>query len=312
VEPLNARIAYNDNYTARVFSPIAGRVVRIVTETGKKVKAGSELLHLSSPDFSQGAADNMKAIADLMRKQEAFNRAKELLKTEGISVKDFETVVADLRQAEAEALRTKARMKNLLAGGASPTGDFVLRAPVSGVISERHVNAGSEVRPDASDPLFVITNPGKLWVQVDLPERQLNKVEIGRLVLVEVDAYPGESFLGKIKVIGGSLDPVTRRFQVRCEIDNPLLRLKPEMYARVTPIVDERSDLPRVPNSALVTQGLFSYLFVEISPGVLQRRRVTLSMQGSDFTYVKDGLKAGERVVTSGALLLNSELAGID
>ncbi len=75
------------------------------------------------------------------------------------------------------------------------------------------------------------------------------------------------------------------------------------MYARISPVVDDKSKVPRVPNTALFTQGLYSFLFVEQSPGVFQRRRVTLGLQDADFSYIKEGLKAGERVVTSGAIL---------
>jgi cobalt-zinc-cadmium efflux system membrane fusion protein len=84
------------------------------------------------------------------------------------------------------------------------------------------------------------------------------------------------------------------------------------MYARVTPIADLHSSLPRIPNTAIFTQGLYSYVFVENSVGVLQRRKISLGLQGHPDSYVKQGLKAGERVVTVGALLLNAELSGND
>ncbi len=308
VEPLNGRIAYNDNYTARVFSPLAGRVVKIPVEVGMKIKKGDHLLVLDSPDFAMATADNAKANADLLRKQIAYERTKQLYQIKGIARKEVEAAAADWQQAQAESRRAKARMKNLNAEVPTLAGQFILRAPIDGTISERQVNAGSEVRSDAVNPLFVITDPLHLWVQIDLPERQLDKINLGDLVSVEVDAYPGEVFQGKVTVIGGALDPLTRRIQVRCELDNPHLKLKPEMFARVTPIANGKSKLPRVPNASIVTQGLFSYIFVEQSPGVLQRRRVTLGLQGSEYAYVKEGLQAGERVVTSGALLLNSEL----
>jgi cobalt-zinc-cadmium efflux system membrane fusion protein len=308
VEPLNGRVAYNDNHTARVFSPLAGRVVKIAAEVGGQIKKGDHLLVLDSPDFAIATADNVKANADLLRKQEVYERTKRLYQVKGIARKEVEAAAADWQQAQAESQRAKARMKNLNADLSALAGQFILRAPIDGIISERQVNAGSEVRPDAANPLFVITDPYHLWVQIDLPERQLDKIDLGDLVSVEVDAYPGEIFQGKVAVIGGVLDPFTRRIQVRCELDNPHLKLKPEMFARVTPIASERSKLPRVPNASIVTEGLFSFIFVEQSPGVLQRRRVTLSLQGSEYAYVKEGLQAGERVVTSGALLLNSEL----
>lgn len=308
VDALNARISYDDNYTARVFSPLAGRVVKISAESGSQVKAGDPLLVLDSPDFAVAEADSAKASADQLRKKESWERARQLYEVKGIARKDVESAEADWHQAEAEAQRARARMKNLNTTTSAADGQFVLRAPISGVITERQVSAGSEVRPDAASPLFVITDPHHLWVQVDLPERQLDKIQVGRAVAIEVDAYPETAFMGKVVVIGGALDPVSRRIQVRCEVENPALKLKPEMFARVTPIANSKTGLPRVPNTALVTQGLYSFIFVENSPGVLQRRRVTLGMQGSQYTYISEGLHAGERVVSSGALLLNSEL----
>lgn len=309
VEPLNAHISYDDNRTARVFSPLAGRVVKIAVETGSRVKPGDPLLVLDSPDFAQAEADAAKADADQMVKKETYDRAKQLFEIKGIARKDVEAAESDWHQAQAEAERAHARMKNLNSGNASREGQFILRAPLGGTVTERQVSAGSEVRPDASNPLFVITDPRHLWVQVDLPERQLDKIQIGSPVAIDVDAYPDTTFAGKVDVISGTLDPVTRRIQVRCEVNNPALKLKPEMFARVTPLASKKSVLPRVPNSALVTLGLYSFVFVEQSPGVLQRRRVSLATQGSQYSYVSSGLKAGERIVTSGALLLNSELS---
>ena len=312
VEPLNARIAYDDNRTARVFSPVAGRVVRILAEIGRHVDKGEGVLVLDAPDFAQAVADSRKAEADKLRKQESLDRARLLYEAKGLARKDLELAEADSLQAEAEAKRARARLANLNGESGAGAEQYVLRAPHAGVVSERQVSAGSEVRPDAVNPMFVITEPEHVWVQVDLPEQQMGKVKVGQSVQVQVDAYPDDVFSGKITVIAGALDPVTRRMQVRCEINNPELKLKPEMYARVSPIADVHDSLPRIPNTAIVTQGLYSYVFVEQSPGELQRRKVVLGLQGHEESYVKDGLKTGERVVTIGALLLNAELAGTD
>ena len=309
-EALNARLAYDDNHTARVFSPISGRVLVIRTETGKWVKAGDPLVVLDSPDFSAAVADAAKADADVTHKREVYARSQKLLQVQGIARKEVEAARADMQQAEAEAVRAHAHLRNLNGSAMNAKGEFVLRAPISGLVSERLVSAGSEVRPDATTPLFVITDPKRLWLQIDLPERDIGMVHVAQPVFIEVDAYPGETFPGKVTVIGEALDPVTRRFSVRCDITDTRDKLRPEMFARATPVADERTRLPRVPNTALVTEGLYTYLFVEKAPGVLQRRRVTLGLQGSDYSYVKEGLHDGERVVTSGALLLNSELSG--
>ncbi len=312
VEPLNGRLAYDDNHTARVFPPISGRVMKITADAGRKVKAGEELLIMDAPDYAQATSDVVKARADLVRKSQAFERARGLVEVNGISRREMESTEADFHQAEAEAQRAEARLRNLQSLASVTNGKFALRAPVAGTISERQVNVGSEVRPDAANPLFVITDPKRLWVLIDLPERYLDKVAVGQAVSVEVDAYPGEAFTGKVTVVAEALDPLTRRIQVRAEIDNSSRRLKPEMFARVTPVADVSGSMPRVPNSAIFTIGLHSFLFVEKAPGVLQRRHVELGLQGHEQSYVKEGLQAGERIVTSGALLLNSELAGND
>ena len=184
-----------------------------------------------------------------------------------------------------------------------------MRSPISGVIADRKINPGSEVRPDAPDPLFLITDPAHVWVIIDLPERYLGKVRVGQVVSIEVDVYKGVDISGRIASVGEVLDPATRRIQVRCVVDNSRGLLKPEMFARVVPLSEERRKLARIPNSALVSEGLYSFVFVQKEPGVFEKRQVTLGLQGRDESYVKSGLAEGERVVASGALLLASELS---
>ncbi|MEO7728077.1 MAG: efflux RND transporter periplasmic adaptor subunit [Burkholderiales bacterium] len=313
LDPLNARITYDENYTARISSPIAGRVTRILAQPGDRVTAGQVLVALDAPDFSSAAADVAKTGADLQFKRKAYARVGELFQAEVIARKDFESAESELRQSEAENNRARMRLRNLNpAARAGGSDGFALRAPMAGVVAERNLNPGAEVRPDAPNPLFIITDPAHLWVMIDLPERYLGKIAIGQKVTIDVDAYPGRDFVGQVASIGEVLDPATRRVPVRCIVNNPNRLLKPEMYARATPINDEQVKLPRIPNSALLTVGLYSFVFVEKEPGVFERRRVTLGLQGRSESYVKQGLAGGERVVTAGALLLNSELAGVD
>ena len=146
------------------------------------------------------------------------------------------------------------------------------------------------------------------WATIDLPERDLSKVFNGQPILIQVDAYPNEAFTGKVQSIGTMVDPVTRRIQVRCSVDSKN-KLKPEMYARITLLNNHNLKAIRIPNSALITEGLYSYVFVETSPGHLKKRRVTLDVQERDYATVKSGISVGEKVVVSGAILLNSELS---
>ena len=305
--PLNGRISYNENFTARVSSPIAGRIVSLRLQPGDAVRTGDALLTLDAPELAQAVADANKARADETRRRLAFERAQKLHDGEVLPRKDLESAEADLAQARAESERARLRLRNLAPSGGSRE-SFVLRSPIGGIVTERKANPGLEVRPDLPDPLYVITDPTRLWVMIDLPERNLSKVEPGHPVAVEVDAWPGERFPGIIEKVGETVDAATRRIQVRCSLPNPARKLKPEMYARVTLLADEHQRALRVPNGALITEGLYSHLFVEKSAGVFEKRRVSLRLQDRDYSYVASGLNPGERVVASGALLLNSEL----
>ena len=308
-DPLNGKVTYNENLTARIAAPISGRVLAIKAELGDSVRAGQALLLMDAPDLGNAIADTEKANADVRLKQLALARARTLYQGEAMARKDMEAAESDYTAANAEARRAALRLKNLMPNGMNDTNEgYALRSPIAGVVAQRQVNPGEEIRPDLADPLFIITNPNQVWVTIDLPENLLGKARLGRPVSIVVDAYPNKQFNGHIEKVAPALDPVTRRVTVRCSVDNTDNLLKPEMYARVTLIADISKTAFRIPNTAMVTEGLYSYVFIEHAPGLLQKRRITLIAQDRDFSYAVDGLQANDRIVTAGALLLNSEL----
>lgn len=307
-EPSNARVAYDENVTARVSSPVAGRVTALRAEIGEEVSRNTALVEIDSPDFAAAEADWRKAEADEVRKKLAFERSGKLLENEVIARKDYESAEADYRQAVAETQRARLRLRNLNAAG-SGSGRFLLKAPLAGVVADKQVNPGQEVRPDLPNPLFVITDITRLWVIIDLPERNLGNIHPGQAVSIETDAYPDQRFAGKVERIGLALDPTTRRVQVRCSVRNPDKRLKPEMFARVSFVAEDGNKAVRVPNTGLIVNGIDSYVFVERQPGVFERRRVNVALRGADSSFVDRGVASGERVVTEGTLLLNSEVS---
>lgn len=311
-EPLNGRLAYDDNVTARVSAAVAGRLVKLVAQAGSSVRQGDLLAEIDAPDFAQAVADTRRAEADLRTKQAAFERAKMLADGGVLAKKDLESAENDHQAAEAEAERARARYRNLDAGHSKRGGvaqQYALRAPLAGIVTERQANPGTEVRPDQANPLFVVSDPTRLWAIAELAEKDLGKVRIGQSVSVLVDAYPEQRFPAKVKAIGDVLDPQTRRVQVRCDLANGKRLLKPEMFARIVP-ESEGPSRPRLPNAALISEGLHTSVFVETEPGVIEKRRVKLAFRGQNESYVEEGVAAGERVVTVGALLLNAEMAG--
>lgn len=306
-EPLNGKIVFDENRTARIVSPVAGRAITIKAQVGDTVKAGQTLLVMDSPDVGGAVADVRKAQADMQLKQQALERSRMLVDHGVLAKKEVEVAQADWATSRAESERAAARLKNL-GVSTSANDNYALRSPIAGMVVDRKINPGSEVRPDNTDPLFIVTDPNYLWASIDLPERELSRISQGQKLSVQVDAYPDEVFSGEVKTIGVMVDPTTRRIPVRCVVESKG-KLKPEMYARITPLDTSQHRVIRLPNSALITEGLYSYVFVEERPLHFKKRKVMLDLQRREYATVKEGLKPGERVVVVGAILLNSDLS---
>jgi cobalt-zinc-cadmium efflux system membrane fusion protein len=308
-EPFNARIAYDEDATARLSAPIAGRVVALRAQIGDPVRAGDVLAVLDAPELGEAQADLRKARADDDHKRRAADRARALLAGGVIAQREEEDALADAAQAQAELARAQLRLANLQLGDAGNDGErYALRAPFAGIVAERHLNPGAEVQPDPQNPLFVVTDPRRLWAIVDLPEAALARVRPGQTAELRADALPDQPFAARVDRIAPVLDATTRRITVICRISNPDGVLRPEMFARVSVSADGATAL-RVPNAALLSEGVYTRVFVQDAPGVFRKRSVTLAAQDRDFSYVSSGLAAGDAIVTGGAILLNNELA---
>jgi membrane fusion protein, heavy metal efflux system len=311
-DALAARLAYDEDATARVFAPVAGRIVTLGAQAGDHVTAGQVLARIDAPDFGTAQADLEKARADEARKRLAFERARELGPGEGIAMKDLEAARADHDAARAETARAAQRVRNVNPLALRVDGQRVaLTSPLTGVVSERNANPSLEVAPGGPAPLFVVTDPRRLWLMIDLPEKLLPVIRPGAHVSVESDAYPGEVFDARVLRVGQVVDPNTRRVVARALVDNRQGKLLPEMFVRAV-VLQDAGQAVRVPNSAIVTRGIYSYVFVETAPGTFARRRVELAVRGADSSYVARGLAGGEQVVTGGALLLDAEIAAVD
>ena len=311
--PLPARVTMDETLTAPISPSINGRVVQLHAQLGDQVAAGEPLVTIDSPDYGTALTDWQKAEADAKRKRAAYTRSKELLAGEAIARRDFEVAESDFKIADAEARRAYLRIANLVPfGKPDPNSErLTLRAPIAGVVASATINPGKEIRSDQAEPLFVITDLGRLWVLVDAPEQAASGIRVDDILLVSFDSLPGQVFKAKVTRVSPVLDSQMRRVQVRAELDNSDLRLRPEMYGRAQ-VADPNAEMAlRVPLSALSTDGIYTTVFVEAEPGLFRRQRIQVAFQDSQWAWLmpSDGIKTDDRVVTTGALLLASEFA---
>ena len=309
----SGRVTFDDTRVTHVFSPVTGRVTRLVAQPGDRLAAGSPLAALDSPDLGQAVSDFAKAQADLVMAQKEQDRQQELFAAHAGAQRDLEAAEDSFRKAEAELARARAKLKLLAPeSGTSAAAEFVLRAPIGGEVIARNVNPGTEVQGQynggTSLELFTIGELDRVWVLADIYEVDLPRIRKGAPVHVRVVAYPDRSFEGAVDWVSGALDPASRTAKVRCRIDNPERTLRPEMYATVSVGVAGRETLA-IPETAVLRLGDLTYAFVEkgVSPNGrarFERRRVTVEEGSGTYLPVTDGLVAGEKVVTTGAVLL--------
>ena len=307
---LPAKLVWNEERTQRIYPAFAGRVVAIKADVGQSVKSGTLLAQLASPDFGMAQADTAKSQADVGLTQKSLARQKELFDAGIVARKDLDVAMADAARAQAESQRAQARTRLYGGGGGGVNQQLGLAANISGVVVERNLNPGQELRPDQSGPgipaLFVVTDPTSLWVQIDARESEIGTLKIGSAFELIIPSLGGQKFEGKVTAAADYIDPATRTIKVRGVVANPNRLLKAEMLAtaRIERILGNGVVIP---SQAVSLLGSKHTVMVQTAPGVFESREVGLSYQGPKDTVVARGLEAGEQVVTENMLLLVRE-----
>ena len=305
------RIAFSDARVAHVFSPVTGRVTQMLVTVGEHVRRGTPLAIIASADLGSAASDLEKAEADLSAAKRDYERQKELYDAHAAAQRDFEAAESNFRKARAERERAAQRARLLSVSGSDA--GYVVRSPIDGDLFARNVSPGLDVQGQYSggsaQELFTIGNLDSLWVIADVFEVDIPRIRIGAPVTAGVVSYPDRSFHGRVDWISGALDPATRTVKVRCTIDNRDHVLRPEMFAMVSIATDAKPKLA-IPRTSVVRVGDDMVAFVDkgASPNGgerFERRVVSIDdTQGGDFVPVLHGLAPGEKVVSSGAIIL--------
>ncbi len=304
---LPARLVWNEERTQRIYPAFAGRVIRMAADVGQRVGAGQVLAELASPEFGAAQADTTRAQADARLATQALQRQRELFEAGVVARKDLEQAEAEATRAQAEVARAQARTR--LYGSSAGVNQLLgLRSDMAGTVVERNLNPGQELRPDnAQAPLFVVTDPSHLWVQIDAQEADLRDLRPGAKVQLLVPALGGQAFEATIRTVTDQIDPASRTIKVRATVSNPERLLKSEMLAKVR-YARAVGQSVEVPASAVFLRDKAHYVFVQPSPGVFEPRDVTVLVEGSQKVLLAQGLQVGERVVVQNGLLLAREL----
>ncbi|HSB12249.1 MAG TPA: efflux RND transporter periplasmic adaptor subunit [Blastocatellia bacterium] len=321
-----------ENRIAAIGPVHEGRIVHLYAGQGARVRRGQKLADLESADIDEAKSEYLKAAADYdnARKtsqaevklaQATFDRTKLLYEKTIAAQKTFQSAEHDLEVAKAaaessttstKAALSAARRKLLILGMTASEIDrlrgdqdlgalFSLTSPIDGVVVERTATIGATVGADAS--VFKIIDISSVWIDANVFEKDLNRVKLGQGAKVSVPAFPDAVFSGKVIFISSVVDPDTRTLKVRTEVPNKDGKLKPDMFANIQIITDVDRSVISVPQSAVLNDGAQSIVFVA-NTGGYERRVVALGIVSGDRVEIREGVKAGEKVVVKGNYLL--------
>lgn len=179
-----------------------------------------------------------------------------------------------------------------------------VRSPTRGYVAQKAAVEGLYVQPGTQ--LFQIADLARVWVLVEVFERDAGRVHAGQPATLTATAYAGETFSGTVKLVYPTLDPATRTLRARVELNNPELKLKPGMFAEVT-LQGTAPEALLIPREALVDTGEQQYVFVEEREGRFEPRLVQVGARAHNVVEIRAGLVEGEQVVETGNFLIDSE-----
>lgn len=316
------KVVINPNRISRIGLPVPGRVIAVEARLGDAVKEGQPLLRVESPEAEEAVSRTYQAEAAQSQARAALNKAQADLERFRDLYQHGATAKKEVLNAEAELSRAQAALKDAMAGleqarrrlsilglnGGGFGQQVVVRSPISGKILELQVVPG-EFRNDTSATLITVADLATVWVTSAIPESSIRWINRGEYVRIELAAYPGEVFTGRVMRVSDTVDPQTRAVEVQTELANPGGRLRPEMFARIRHSHGSRA-LPVVPTAAVVQSGGRAWVFVARSEREFEKIPITTGEDVGANVPVLSGVKAGDRVVIDGAILLQGQVGG--
>jgi membrane fusion protein, heavy metal efflux system len=309
-------VQFDADVSTQVLAPISGPVTRILAEPGTYVRAGQALALVSSPDFATAIADFRKAQAAWVQAKRVSDLDEQLWKNDAIAKRDLEQAQTDAvaaaadRDAALQQLRSlgvdEASMAALRDGKEVATLQAAIRAPIEGTVVERLINPGQLLQA-GSTQAFTVANLATMWVQTSVFESDLSAVQAGDRAEVMTTASP-TPFVGRVTYIAALVDPATKATAVRVVVPNTRRLLKKDMYVQVTIHASRERNGVLIPvTSVLRDDDNLPFVFIEVTSAngtSFARRQITIGNRVDDQYEVKAGVKAGERIISEGALFV--------
>lgn len=298
-----ANILANQNKLAHVTPRIEGKLSKVIANLGDHVKTGQTLAEIDSIQMGEARAQFRSSKTDLALAQANFDRISKLYEDKVVPQKQFIESQSALERAKSALYADSERLR-MYGGLGQPSGStYVLKAPFNGIVIEKNAVIGELANP--ANTIFTIADMSTVWIDADVPERDLQYLEVGKTASVTVTAYPDEVFTGKVSYISSVVDKTTRTVKARIELPNLDQKLRIDMFAKVVLNHSGTKEVLVVPNTSVVmVQGIPNVYISE--DGGFKARAVELGARYNEYVEIKNGLTENESVVQAGVYALKA------
>jgi len=299
---LSGKIAANEDKWVKVFPVVGGVVEEMKVQLGDYVTKGQTLAVIRSGEIADYQSQLSNAQSTVRTAEKNLAAARDMFKSNLTSEKDLVAAETDLEKAKADLQRME---QTASIYGVKANATQTITAPVSGYVVEKNVTDQMHYRADATQPFFIIANLDEVWVMADVFESDIAKIKVGYTAEVSVIAYKDKTFTGKVDRIFSILDPQSRVMKVRIRIPNKDNLLKPEMFAQINILYsDSSTHLPAIPSQAVIFDKNRNFVMVYKDKCNIETREIGVYETVGNTTYIKNGLKEGERIITKYQLLV--------
>ncbi len=316
----NAETAYDANRYAEIFPRVAGFLREARVDLGQEVKAGDVIAVMGSSEVSTTKTQYLTAHATLQLDEDSYLRTKHLSDEQILGSKPLVAARIAMHQARTSLLNAEQKLRNLRFDDAAlalilKTNDtkplLDITTPIEGTVVFRHAVTGEAEEPTTK--LYTVTDLSRMWLWVDVHEKDVAQVRAGQLVSFTVSgtnlASEEGTFTGRITWVGAEVDHTTRTTKVRAELPNRDGRLRANQFGRAAIQIGDRHKAVTVAKSAVQRYENADLVFLPQKENVYRPQRIKTTPSGrADTLEVTWGLKPGEEVVTAGAFLLKTEI----
>jgi cobalt-zinc-cadmium efflux system membrane fusion protein len=305
---LSGEVNYDDNKVVKIFPNASGQVLSVRVSLGDRVSRGETLAVINSADVAGNYADLTTVNSDATIAEKEYKNAEQLYKNGISSEKDFEQAKLEYDKAINAVKKIQTQISINGGGKTAASGSYLVTSPGDGFIVEKNITPGSFIRSDNSQNLFTISNMQDVWVWANVFETDIQKIKAGQPAEVTTLAYPGKVFEGKVDQVNAALDPVSKAMKIKIVLPNTGMLLKPQMFTNILLTEKESKKALAIPSSAIISDAGENYVVIYKDRFNVEARDVSVLKVAGRKTYITDGLKEGELIISKSQILIYNSL----